>query len=75
MSQPEEPPASEDLDSIGVAEMKEDGTIVLRLRGRSNGITGDATLVYPPTHQDYLSILAHIGNLAPGDVKPVRPWE
>ena len=36
-------------DSIGVATMNDDGTIVLRLRTKSpHGGVGEGTLVYPP---------------------------
>ena len=60
---------------IGVATMKDDGTIVLRLRAKSpHGGIGEGTLVYPPTHPDYQNILSHIGPIRKGQTVPVRPW-
>jgi hypothetical protein len=62
-------------ESIGAATMKDDGTIVLRLRASSpHGSVGEGTLVYPPTHPDYQSILSHIGPLRKGQTVPVKPW-
>jgi hypothetical protein len=61
--------------SIGVATMEDDGTIVLRLRAKSpHGSVGEGTLVYPPTHPDYQSILSHIGPIRKGQTIPVKPW-
>jgi hypothetical protein len=61
--------------SIGVATMKDDGTIVLRLRAKPpHGGVGESTLVYPPTHSDYQNILSHIGPIRKGQTIPVRPW-
>lgn len=60
---------------IGVATMKDDGTIVLRLRAKSpHGGVGEGTLVYPPTHPDYQNILSHIGSIRKGQTVPVKPW-
>ncbi len=62
-------------DSIGVATMNHDGSLVLLLRaedGRS--ARGDAQFVYRPDHPSYASILAHLGGLAAGESKPVPPW-
>jgi hypothetical protein len=62
-------------ESIGLATMKDDGTIVLRLRGKlPKGGTGEGTLVYPPTHPEYQKILSHIGPLCKGQTVPVKPW-
>lgn len=60
---------------IGTAQMKPDGTIILDLRAEGPGITGDARFVYPPTHDQYQSVLAHLGGLNPGEEKPVPPWK
>lgn len=61
--------------SIGMAHMKEDGTIVLDLRVEGlDGSIGDARVVYPPSHGEYQRILAHLGGLRPGETKDVRPW-
>ena len=62
-------------ESIGIATMKDDGTIVLRLRAKTpHGGLGDGTLVYPPTHPQYQNILAHIGPIRKGQTVPVKPW-
>lgn len=62
-------------ESIGVATMKDDGTIVLRLRAKSpSGALGEGTLTYPPTHPEYRNILSHIGPIRPGQSVSVRPW-
>ena len=61
--------------TIGTAEMKADGTIVLRLRAElPGGGSGEGQLVYPPTHPDYKKILEHVSPIAPGQTVLVRPW-
>lgn len=65
--------------SIGEARMMDDGTLELMLRAEgAGGITGDALLVYPPTHPDYAEIKRHLeaahGKLAPGNSVSVPPW-
>ena len=61
--------------TIGIAEMKTDGTIVLRLRAElPGGGSGEGQLVYPPTHPDYKKILEHVNPIAPGQTVLVRPW-
>lgn len=65
---PDDPP------SIGAATMETDGTVVLTLRAEGPGTLGDATLRYPPDHPRYRAIRDHIGNIAPGEEKPVPPW-
>lgn len=59
---------------IGVAEMKEDGTIFMWLRAEGDGIIGDAFFSYPPSHEKYQETLDHLGGLEPGEGKPVPPW-
>jgi hypothetical protein len=62
-------------DSIGVATMKDDGTIVLRLKAKSpHGAVGEGILIYPPTHPQYQDILSHIGPIRKGQTVPVKPW-
>ena len=62
-------------DSIGVATMDPDGTIVLQLRAEGpDGVLGDALLRYPPSHKDYKDVLTHLGGMKPGESKPVPPW-
>jgi hypothetical protein len=62
-------------EPIGVATMKDDGTIVLRLRAKTpQGGIGEGSLVYPPTHPQYQNILSHIGPIGKGQTVPVKPW-
>jgi hypothetical protein len=62
-------------ESIGQAELRPDGTIVLTLRAEgSQGAVGDGQLVYAPSNKDYAAIVQHIGGIKPGEIKPVPPW-
>jgi hypothetical protein len=62
-------------NSIGVATMEPDGTIVLQLRAEGGaGEVGDALLRYPRGHKEYEEVLTHLGGLHPGESKPVPPW-
>jgi hypothetical protein len=62
-------------ESIGVASMESDGTIVLRLRATDpGGQIAEGFLRYPPTSPDYNAILSHVGPLRPGETRPVAPW-
>lgn len=61
-------------ETIGVAKMETDGTIVMDLRATGPGMTGDARIVYPKDHKDYQMIIDHLGGLAPGETKPVPPF-
>jgi hypothetical protein len=66
---------NEHPQSIGQASMKEDGTIVLRLRAETDdGVVGEALFTYSPIDENYDSILQHLGGLNPGETKPVPPW-
>lgn len=70
-AQPNTAPAS-----IGSAFMRPDGTLELLLRATDGGgLVGDARLVYPPAHPKYGEILKHLGEMKPGDTRPVPPWE
>ena len=63
------------IDSIGVAWLESDGTLVMQLRAEDRGkALGDALLRYKPEDPAYHQMLAHIGNLKPGETKPVPPW-
>jgi len=64
----------DDSPSIGTATMSKDGTIELRLIAREGGMTGHATLRYPPSHPEYKNILDHLQGLKPVETKPVPPW-
>ena len=60
---------------IGMAQMAADGTLTLDLEARGcNGEIGHARLVYPVTDPRYRDILAHVGDIRPGESRPVRPW-
>jgi hypothetical protein len=67
-------PTTDVSQTIGVATMQQDGTIVLRLRAVEGGTLGEARLVYPPGHSQYQMILRHVGGLTRGETKPVPPW-
>ena len=62
--------------SIGTAQMLPDGTLVLDLRAEGpGGQVGDARLTYAKDHPSYAQVLEHLGGLAPGQTKPVPPWD
>jgi hypothetical protein len=62
-------------ESIGVAWLEDDGTLVLQLRAESQGkAVGDALIRYKPADEAYARTLKHIGSLKPGETKPVPPW-
>jgi|JI10StandDraft_1071094.scaffolds.fasta_scaffold35641_4 hypothetical protein len=64
-----------EVDSIGVATLNADGTLVLQLRAEGpGGLEGDALFEYRPTDRDYAEILAHVGPIAVGESRPVRPF-
>ena len=66
----------EKTESIGIAEIKEDGTIVLKLRAEGPiGIRGDAMFEYTPNHPEYKNILEHIEGIRPGEEKPIPPFD
>jgi hypothetical protein len=56
-------------DSIGVAKMLDNGTLVLDLFNPA-----PAQLTYPPTHPEYANTLRHLGGMRPGESKSVPPW-
>lgn len=61
--------------SIGTARMQTDGTLVLHVTAHgAQGERGHATLTYAPGHPRYTSVLTHVGEIHPGEEKPVRPW-
>ncbi len=59
---------------IGTAHMSASGKIVLHLRASSGGTVGHSIMTYAPDDPQYRAILDHVGPLAPGESKPVRPW-
>lgn len=60
--------------NIGTAKMLQDGTIVLHIRGETNGMTAEKQYEVKPGDPSYKSTLNHLGGLKPGEVKPVPPW-
>ena len=64
----------EQVASIGVATMSNDGVITLRLRSLPPGPIAEGTMSYRPGDPQYEEIKKHIGGIAPGETKPVRPW-
>jgi len=69
------PPAGAREASIGTARMRDDGTIVMKLRALGpGGAVGDAEVTYAPTSPQYRDVLAHLGGLQRGEEKPVLPW-
>jgi hypothetical protein len=64
----------EQTQSIGVATMRPDRTIVLDLVASGPDMLGDARFTYPLGDPDYGDILRHLGGLNPGEVKQVKPW-
>jgi hypothetical protein len=67
-------PSAQKEPPIGSAQMRPDGTIVLLLRGKSGGATGEGRFVYAPSHPQYRKILEHIRPIKPGEEKLVAPW-
>lgn len=70
------PPPSSGQEYIGTANMEQDGTLILWLRGEdaSGDVVGHATFTYPPNHPEYKDVLAHLGGMSPGETKGVPPW-
>ena len=64
----------EQVESIGVATMTEDGTITRRLRSLPPGPIAEGTMSYRPGDPRYEEIKRHLGGIKPGETKPVRPW-
>jgi hypothetical protein len=62
-------------ESIGTATLREDGTIHLRLIGKEDdGTHGEALIVVTPKEARYQRILAHLGDIKPGQSKRVKPF-
>jgi hypothetical protein len=62
------------IDSIGTAEMANDGTITLHLQSLWPDPVAEGDLVYAPDDPQYGEVKAHIGDIHPGDKMPVKPW-
>jgi len=64
----------EAVDSIGVAQMTADGVITLQLRSLPPDPIAEGKLRYAPDDPQYGEIKQHLGGIAPGETKLVRPW-
>jgi hypothetical protein len=73
-AEPKETVPCEQVASIGVATMTDDGVLTLRLRSLPPGPIGEGTMRYKPGDREYEDIKKHIGGIKPGETKPVRPW-
>jgi hypothetical protein len=63
-------------DSIGIATMLPDGTIVLDLRAEGpGGMIGDARLTYRPDEPHYPAVRDHLPGLRPGMTVMVPPFD
>jgi hypothetical protein len=62
------------IDSIGTAEMSNDGTITLPLRSLWPDPIAEGELTYAPDDPQYEDIKQHLGGITPGQPKPVKPW-
>ena len=67
-------PPCEKAEDIGVASMTADGVITLRLRSLPPGPIAEATMRYTPGDPKYEEVMTHLGGIAPGETKAVRPW-
>jgi hypothetical protein len=61
-------------ETIGVAEMSEDGSIILTLRTSENGMLGEGRIVYPKSGPHYAEILKHVAPLGPGEQRQIAPF-
>jgi hypothetical protein len=62
-------------DYVGRAKIEPDGTIVLYLDAPlPGGGVAHGVKSYRRYDPRYWEIIDHIGDLHPGEIKPVRPW-
>jgi hypothetical protein len=62
------------IESIGTAQMTADGVITLHLQSLWPDPIAEGELTYAPDDPQYEEIKKHLGGIAPGDTKPVKPW-
>jgi hypothetical protein len=55
--------------AIGVAGMKYDGTIIMRIRSRESG--SRSLQFCAPGDDNYAQVFAHLGGLMPGQTEPI----
>ena len=62
-------------ESIGIATMLTDGSIILNLRAESESdLVGHAEITYKTNDPEYKNIIKHLGGLSKGESKLVPPW-
>ena len=62
------------VDSIGIADMAADGTIILHLKSLWPDPHEDSDLTYTPDDPQYDEIKKHLGGIEPGKSKPIPPF-
>ncbi len=62
------------VESIGTADMAADGTITLHLKSLWPDAHEDSDLTYAPDDPQYNEIKQHLGGIAPGQAKTIRPF-
>ena len=62
------------IESIGTAQMSAAGVITLQLRSLWPDPIAEGELRYAPDDPQYEEIKQHLGGIAPGETKPVKPW-
>jgi hypothetical protein len=63
----------EAVASIGLATLTPDGVITLQIRSLPPGPIAEGLIRYAPGDAKYVAIKQHLGGIAPGETKPVRP--
>jgi|GEM_PF-2097826 len=61
-------------NSIGVARMQADGSIMIGVPGPGSSGRAEAVLVLMPGDTQYQALVDHVGGLMPGETKPIPPW-
>jgi multidrug efflux pump subunit AcrA (membrane-fusion protein) len=60
---------------VGEAKMLPDGSLSVKLRPEGAPPGGQTrTVVFKPENPRYKEILAHVGDMKPGERKPLAPW-
>jgi hypothetical protein len=71
----ERPPAKPEQQNVGSAYTQPDGTLEMSLRTETDdGTNGEAFLIIPPDDPRYPSMVAHLGDLQPGQGRAIPPF-